>query len=124
MTKLGDVPCNGCHHCCRSEVVAILPEEGDDLQRYDHQIIDVPGQGAVAVLKHRPNGDCVYLDDNGCTIHGHAPFMCRIFDCRRWYQGHTRSQRRKMIAGSPLTRHVFDAGRQRLHTLDPELRFE
>lgn len=118
MTKLGDVPCNGCHHCCRSEVVAILPEEGDDIRRYDHDVIDIPGQGTVAVLKHRPNGDCVYLDATGCTIHGHAPFICRTFDCRRWYQGHTRAQRRSMIADSPLTRHVFAAGRERLHTLD------
>ena len=125
MTGLGDVPCGNCHHCCRSEVIAILPEEGDDPQLYDHHIIELPGQGAVAVLKHRPNGDCVYLDEvTGCTIHGHAPMICRTFDCRRWYQGHTRAERRKMIAGSPATRHVFNAGRERLHTLDRELRSE
>jgi uncharacterized protein len=118
MTQLGDVPCNGCHHCCRSELIVLMPDEGDDLSRYEHEIVALPGQEPLAVLKHRPNGDCVYLDESGCTIHGHAPMICRTFDCRHWCRGHTRAERRKMIAGSPLTRHVFNAGRDRLHTLD------
>jgi hypothetical protein len=119
MTKPGDVPCGGCHHCCRSEVIALLPEAGDDLSRYDHDVIELPDQGPVAVLKHKPNGDCVYLDDTGCSIHDHAPHICRIFDCRVWYRGHNRNKRRQMIATSPLTQQVFSAGRERLHTLDP-----
>jgi Fe-S-cluster containining protein len=119
MTKLGDVPCNGCHHCCRSEVIALMPEEGDELSRFEHDVITLPVHGEVAVLKHKPNGDCVYLDDErGCTIHGHAPVICRTFDCRHWFQRHSRNERRKMIAGSPATRLVFAAGRERLHTLE------
>lgn len=118
MTKLGDVPCGGCHHCCQREVIAILPDHGDDPKRYAHDIIVSPGQGPIAILKHKPNGDCVYLGSNGCTIHGNAPFLCRVFDCRQWFRGHSRAERRKMVEASPGTRDVFDAGRERLHTLD------
>ena len=118
MTQLGDVPCGNCHHCCRREIVPILPEEGDDPSRYAHTIIVSPGQDPVAILKHKPNGDCVYLGTNGCTIHGQAPFICRTFDCRQWYRGHSRAQRLKMIAESQGSREVFEAGRERLHTLD------
>jgi Fe-S-cluster containining protein len=119
MTQLGDVPCGSCHHCCRSEVIALMPEHGDDVSRYDCQTIEVPGLGSVAVLKHRPNGDCVYLGDKGCTIHGEAPVICQTFDCRHWYRSHSRAERRKMISDSPLTGLVFAAGRERLHSLDP-----
>ena len=118
MTAIGDVPCGNCHHCCHSEIIPLVPEEGDDLNRFAHNVVDIPGQGPMAILAHKPNGDCVYLDATGCSIHGHAPFICRTFDCRHWYRTHTRAERRKMIAGSRATRDVFNAGRERLHTLE------
>lgn len=34
------------------------------------------------MIAHKPNGDCVYLAGNGCTIHGRAPALCRAADCR------------------------------------------
>jgi len=115
--KRASVPCGSCHLCCKSEVLALLPDEGDDVSSYDHDLIDIPNMGQIPVLKHKPNGDCVYLGEDGCTIHDRAPFICRIFDCRRWYQSHTRAERRKMIANSVATRDVFDAGRERLDSL-------
>lgn len=27
-------------------------------------------------------GNCVYLTKQGCGIHGRAPKMCQVFDCR------------------------------------------
>ena len=122
MTALGDVPCGTCHHCCRNEVIVLLPDEGDDITQYEHDVMETP-HGNVSTLKHKPNGDCIYLDATGCSIHGRAPMICRTFDCRRWYQSHTREVRRNMISHRPATRHVFNAGRDRLHTLDATERF-
>lgn len=110
------MPCGSCHLCCKSEVLALLPDEGDDVQSYEHDYIDLP-MGRVPVLKHKPNGECVYLGPNGCTIHDRAPYICRIFDCRRWFLAHSRAERRRMIADSVATKAVFAAGRQRLNTI-------
>lgn len=110
------VPCGTCHECCRSEIVTLLPEEGDKLEDYEHAMVETP-TGTIAALKHKPNGDCVYLGETGCTIHGRAPFICRVFDCRRWYLAHTRHERRAMQAHSPGTRRTFRAGYERLETL-------
>jgi len=34
------------------------------------------------ILCRKPNGDCIYLIDGKCSIHGRAPKVCRDFDCR------------------------------------------
>jgi len=111
-----DVPCGSCHLCCKSEVLVLLPDEGDDVASYQHEFMELP-QGRLPVLKHKPNGDCVYLGEDGCTIHERAPFICRIFDCRRWFLAHSRAERRRMIATSLATKDVFAAGRDRLASL-------
>lgn len=109
------VPCGGCNLCCKSEIIALLPEEGDDVSSYDHEHMDIPNIGMIPVLKHKKNGDCVYLDDEkGCTIHGRAPYICRTFDCRAWFKMHSRKDRRKMAAHSPWTKVIFNRGRELL----------
>jgi Fe-S-cluster containining protein len=113
-----NVPCGSCHLCCKSEVLALMPDEGDKVETYEHEYITLP-MGRVPVLKHKPNGDCVYLGPEGCTIHDRAPVICRIFDCRRWFLAHSRPERRRMIADSLATKAVFAAGRARLASLAP-----
>lgn len=113
-----NVPCGSCHLCCKSEVLALMPDEGDDVESYQHDLIDIPNIGNIPVLKHKSNGDCIYLGDEGCTIHDRAPFICRIFDCRRWFLAHSRTDRRRMIADSIATKGVFAAGRDRLSSLE------
>ena len=111
------VPCGDCHACCRS-LVMLLPDEGDDVASYDHEIVTIaPGVSGPA-LKRKANGDCVYLDDAGrCSIWERAPLICRVFDCRRWYKNHSRAERRKLIArGADQT--IFAAGRARLASLE------
>jgi hypothetical protein len=34
------------------------------------------------MIAHKPNGECIYLDEHGCTIHDKAPSLCRSADCR------------------------------------------
>jgi hypothetical protein len=34
------------------------------------------------MIAHKPTGECIYLDEQGCSIHDHAPSLCRVADCR------------------------------------------
>lgn len=72
------VPCNGCTVCCQKDLIFLRPQLGDDPNKYDCEFV-----AGRYLLKHKKNGDCIYLDRNkGCTIHGRAPFVCRNLDCR------------------------------------------
>ena len=71
----------------------------------------------VMQLKHHANGDCIYLGDNGCTIHDNRLRVCREFDCRLTFATTTRERRRMMIKDGGMPKKVFRAGRDRLHTL-------
>jgi hypothetical protein len=111
------VPCAGCTACCRGgELVVLFPEDGDDPARFDH--IEVPSPaGTILVLRHRENGDCVYLGAGGCTIHGRAPAVCRNFDCRKYFLSMPRNERRLVEKRAASKPDIFTAGRQRIHTL-------
>jgi Fe-S-cluster containining protein len=94
----------------------LLPDEGDDVGSYEHEIVTLPA-GTGPVLK-KIDGHCVYLVDDRCSIHERAPLVCRVFDCRRWYLRHDRATRRRMIREGHAAAEIFDAGRDRLHTLE------
>jgi hypothetical protein len=38
----------------------LLERKGDDVASYEHELVDLPGDGRGPILKRRPNGDCVY----------------------------------------------------------------
>lgn len=76
--KIKFVPCNGCTLCCKGDAIRLTEEDNpDDYITEDHSYI----AGAL-MLAHKPNGDCIYLADSGCSIHDHAPLICRSADCR------------------------------------------
>jgi Fe-S-cluster containining protein len=111
------VPCDGCTACCRNELVILHPEDGDVISTYRTHPIRHPMTGALAfALDHKPNGDCVYLGESGCTIHNRAPAVCRSFDCRRLYSLLTSKQRREQ-SKDPIMKTRLDAGKKRLGTL-------
>lgn len=110
-----EVPCGTCRQCCRgNSMVILLADEGDDVASYEHDIIDLPVAGRGPVLKRQPNGDCVYLGPNGCTIHDRAPVMCRIFDCRGLVRAHPRRELRAMVAKGLLDKDIVEQGRRLL----------
>lgn len=117
MMNRADVPCGSCHLCCRGDVIMLLPDEGDDVASYEHEIVTLPGVGTGAVLKKGRDGNCIYLGPDGCTIHDRAPTICRIFDCRRWFMSKTRAERRRLVASGLADKEIFEAGRQRLASL-------
>lgn len=114
------VPCNGCKACCRHALILLMP--GDDQSRYWTRIVTNPLTGLPGLaVATRPGGDCVYLGEDGCTIHDHAPAVCRAFDCRRWVQGlGNRAAIRRGIKAGEFDPAVIEAGRERLHTLVEE----
>jgi hypothetical protein len=39
MTALGNVPCNGCRACCLHDMIPLMPERGDLIWTYEHEVI-------------------------------------------------------------------------------------
>ena len=104
-----DVPCNGCTACCRGDVVRILPHE--DAKRWrtmPHPKIE----GALA-LAHK-GGNCVYLTDASCDIHGKQPEMCRSMDCRLLVSSLPRQHVQYLVSIGALQRDVVKRGRELL----------
>lgn len=76
--KYVEVPCDGCTLCCQGDAIRLLEEDDPGLYNTEpHSYI--PG---ALMLAHKPNGDCIYLDESGCSIHNRAPSLCRAADCR------------------------------------------
>lgn len=113
MIPLVKVPCNGCTACCRNDLLFLHPELGDIAASYQTQsaVNPITGREGLA-LKHKPEGGCIYLGEEGCTIHDRAPAICREFDCRRFYLGFTdRAERRRLVRQGFVSKDVLDAGR-------------
>lgn len=105
-----NVPCNGCTLCCKGDAVRLLP--GDDKTKWatvPHA--SMPGE---LMLAHKPNGDCFYLGESGCTIHGDKPLMCMEMDCRRIASALSFTQARKFDRAGRLPIAVWQRGRSLL----------
>jgi hypothetical protein len=68
MTALGNVPCNGCRACCLHDMIPLMPERGDLIWTYKHEVV-ATAAGPKAVLQCGETGECIYLGRDGCTIH-------------------------------------------------------
>ncbi len=110
------VPCGTCQHCCKDEWILVKPEEGDVVERYDTIDIVSPITGLpVKALRHKPNGECIYLGPDGCTIHGRHPAICRVFDCRRFFlkaQELPRGERRRQMRDVHRYKETFEIGKR------------
>lgn len=101
----GNVPCGLCRLCCQNwDVVRML--EGDDVASYE--VEPHPAGFPHLMLRHKPNGDCVYLDRaTGCTIHDRCPRMCREMDCRNIHSNVSRKESRS----DPRLHAIWKKGR-------------
>jgi Fe-S-cluster containining protein len=109
-----NVPCGSCRLCCQSLMVPLHPEHGDDPSSYITATLYAPGKPPQMILDRHSNGDCVYLNENGCTIHDRAPWVCREFDCRTYFKEKTRNERRELIKKDNLSKGLFDRGKELL----------
>ncbi len=120
-----EVPCGSCHACCGGMHVVLQPERGDILDEYETEEITNPiTKEKNIALKHGKDGNCIYLDKKGCTIHNRAPIICKEFDCRKFWQRllekTTRNQRIRIIKKGVINRKILRQGKKLLKTLPKE----
>ena len=84
-----EVPCGNCTICCQKAHIVLHPEQGDDPTQYEIT--------KDFVLLNKPDGSCIYLGKNGCTIYNRRPFLCRFYDCRKHFL-------QKQMQGKPQSR--------------------
>lgn len=102
-----DVPCNGCTLCCHNDAVRILPHE--DASKWQTEPHDrIP---RARMLAHKPNGDCVYLGEHGCTIQHDKPQMCYEMDCRLIARQVSWTHARKLEATGRMRMAIWRRGR-------------
>jgi Fe-S-cluster containining protein len=92
----------------------ILPD--DDAASYQTAMCYSPGKAPYLILDRRANGDCVYLGEAGCTIHGRAPRACQDYDCRKLFLNSDRAGRRLAIKRGEVDARIFKRGRELLGT--------
>ncbi len=113
-----EVPCNGCTLCCQGDAIRL--EEEDRAEEFRTELHPyVPG---ALMLAHKPNGDCVYLDEHGCSIHGRAPSLCRTADCRAVALKLDFETARHLHALGRLDFRVWNKGREFLEEMQREAR--
>jgi len=112
------VPCGSCRACCR-DVVILLPNEGDNIAEYEHEVLPGPGPKYAVALKRKPDGYCVYSTPQGCSIWNRAPFLCRFFSCVSFFSSRTRIERRDLVKKGLASAEVFKAARRLLEHKDP-----
>jgi Fe-S-cluster containining protein len=101
------------------------PAEGDDVGAYQYRVAAHPDTGEpLFLLATKETGECVYLGPTGCTIYERRPLLCRSFDCRKHYLILPKQDRDNLVRLGLSSRAVFNAGRSRLKTLNPEERKE
>lgn len=117
-TEISTVPCNGCTLCCKGDAIFLHPDKGDDISIYETVVTKHPLSGKKAhMLKHKPNGDCIYLGEKGCDNYENRPIICREFDCRKLFLSLTKNQRRNMVDNGTCDKEHLEAGKKRVNTL-------
>lgn len=102
-----NVPCGACHLCCKM----MTPLEPDEWSKYQ-TAFDVTNRRVI--VDRLPNGDCVYLGNDGCAIHDHAPRACQKFDCRWLFKHSDRAGRKLAVKQGRMPKAIFDRGRELL----------
>lgn len=107
MTTTQIVPCGNCTECCKRDLIFLKPDLGDKVGNYDCVfVID------KWILKHKKNGDCIYLDRaKGCTIYSNRPVVCRGLDCR-FILDLPRDTRKEYIARGLIRKSLLKAARE------------
>lgn len=108
--KVHSVPCDGCTLCCQHDAVRLLPDDDPSQYRTEpHPFIS----GAV-MLAHGADGNCCYLIDGGCSIHGRAPSLCRSADCRELARTMSFERAMALHKAGRLDLRIWDRGRKML----------
>lgn len=94
--------CRACTRCCRGKIIPLNPYEVARLARVlgattTEVLARFTGNGG-STLAVREDLSCVFLGEEGCTVHGGRPLACRLY---------------------PLGRQVAPDGEERFAELEP-----
>lgn len=118
-----DVPCGTCQLCCKTLIVPLADEEYEKYEGHWGWVTTPDGKRWGRALLRNPDGSCVYLTKQGCSIHGNAPHVCQRFDCRELFRKSDRAGRREQVKSGKLPKALYDKGREMLKAADlPQLR--
>jgi Fe-S-cluster containining protein len=111
-----EVPCDGCTLCCQGDAIRLLKEDNpDEYLTEPHSFI----RGAL-MLAHKPNGDCIYLEENECSIHNRAPSLCRTADCRAIAYKYDFETALKLHEAGSIDLRVWDRGNELIKKMRDE----
>jgi hypothetical protein len=66
------------------------------------------------MVPHKPNGECIYLNTDGCCIHDPALSLCRTAECRSIAVQSDFETARRLHAVHLIDIRVWDQGRKLL----------
>ena len=80
--------CNGCGLCCKLFYINLSKEEYQS-GKYKTELgefgkienFNEARSCGANLLAKKPDGSCVYLENNKCSIHAERPGVCRNFFC-------------------------------------------
>ena len=80
--------CHRCMRCCYNKRIQINPYESARLARNLGKTTTEfrsawTEDGAGTVLKQTDTGACIFLGDDGCTVHPDRPLVCRLYPLGR-----------------------------------------
>ena len=104
-----EIDCDGCTACCRGHDGVKL--DAGDVGRFRgaaHQ--DDKGEWRL----NQVDGACVYLVDDGCSIHDVAPRRCQEFDCRAAVIAYSAIGIDELVKSGDLPLAVVEMGRKKL----------
>jgi Fe-S-cluster containining protein len=79
--------CRSCRSCCVDKVIHVSPYDIARIANHRKltttQVIAEFTTDAGTSLAVRPDGSCVFLGENGCSIHSDRPMVCRLYPLGR-----------------------------------------
>lgn len=82
--------CRACNRCCYNRRIQVNPHELARLSRKlecsTSEVIATFTVDDGTALATRPDGACVFLGSNGCTVHSDRPLACRLYPLGRVVQ--------------------------------------
>jgi Fe-S-cluster containining protein len=77
--------CGACGQCCRDKLIQVNPYEiarlAAELAISTTRFIELHLDGVY--LRHREDGSCSFLNDQGCSVHAARPLVCRLYPLGR-----------------------------------------
>jgi len=105
VSKTRLLSCDGCTLCCRGDTIFIHPELGDKAEDYQTEKV---ANTERLMLAHKPNGDCIYMLDQGCTNYENRPAICREFSCVALLKGAGYTKLRKLVKRGHIKKGMLE----------------